>query len=115
MSSGRESFYPDASYYDGIPPGDVMRFIEGSPTLGVEVRSENDYGPAAESEMAGKRADYFEAGTLVVWDVDMINGVVHVYRATSPNNPHSFGRGQTADAEPALPGWRVDVDWIFAV
>ena len=47
-----------------------MRFIEGPPTFAVEVRSENDYGPAAEREMAAKRADYFEAGTLVVWDVD---------------------------------------------
>ena len=78
LSSGRESFSPDASYYDGILPRDSMRFIEGSPTLGVEVRSENDYGPAAESEMADKRADYFEAGTLVVWDVDPVNEVIHV-------------------------------------
>ena len=66
LSSGRESFSPDASYYDGILPRDAMRFIEGSPTLGVEVRSETDYGPAADSEMAEKRADYFEAGTQVV-------------------------------------------------
>ena len=47
-----------------------MKFVEGTPTLAVEVRSEEDYGPTAESEMAEKRADYFEAGTLVVWDVN---------------------------------------------
>ena len=36
---------------------------KGTPTFAVEVRSENDYGPAAEAEMEAKRADYFEAGT----------------------------------------------------
>jgi hypothetical protein len=35
----------------------------------VEVRSEGDYGPRAEQELARKRADYFEAGTRAVWDV----------------------------------------------
>ncbi|MFL5241354.1 MAG: Uma2 family endonuclease [Gemmataceae bacterium] len=70
LTSGRESFSPDASYYLGPLPSNPMRFIEGPPTLAVEVRSENDYGPAAESEIVAKRGDYFEAGTQVVWDVD---------------------------------------------
>src|SRR4029077_8307035 len=48
LSSGRESFSPDASYYDGLAPANRMRFIEGPPTLAVEGRSENDYGAAAE-------------------------------------------------------------------
>src|SRR5690348_5308282 len=39
LPSGRESFSPDASYYDGPPPVNPMRFIEGPPTLAVEVRS----------------------------------------------------------------------------
>ncbi len=47
LPSGRESFSPDASYYDGPLPANPMRFIEGPPTLAVEVRSENDYDPAA--------------------------------------------------------------------
>jgi Uma2 family endonuclease len=70
LPSGRESFCPDASFYDGPPPANPMRFVEGPPTFAVEVRSENDHGPAAEEAMADKRADYFAAGTLVVWDVD---------------------------------------------
>ena len=32
----------------------------------------------------------------------------------SKHRQRLFGRGQTVDAEPVLPGWRVDVDWIFA-
>ena len=70
LPSGRESFSPDASYYFGPYPDNPMRFIEGAPTFAVEIRSENDYGPAAEIDMAAKRADYFLAGTLVVGDVD---------------------------------------------
>jgi Uma2 family endonuclease len=48
-----------------------MRFCEGAPVFAVEIRSENDYGPVAEREMATKRADYFACGTLVVWDIDL--------------------------------------------
>jgi hypothetical protein len=40
-----------------------MPFIAGAPHLSVEVRSENDYGPAADADMADKRADFFQAGT----------------------------------------------------
>src|SRR5262245_16126674 len=70
LSSGRESFAPDASYHLGPFPADPMRFLEGPPLLAVEVRSENDYTPSAEVGLAAKRADYFEAGTRMVWDVD---------------------------------------------
>jgi Uma2 family endonuclease len=114
LSSGRQSFSPDVSYYLGPLPSNRMRFVEGPPTFAVEVRSEGDHGRSAEAEMAAKRADYFEAGTQVVWDVDPIAGHVHVYRASAPDHPESFSRGHEVDAEPAVPGWRVAVDWIFA-
>ena len=42
LPSGRESFSPDASYYDGPLPANLMRFIEGPPNFAAEVRSEND-------------------------------------------------------------------------
>jgi Uma2 family endonuclease len=114
LPSGRESFAPGASYYDGPLPANPMRFIDGPPKFAAEVRSENDYGDAAEAEMADKRADYFAAGTQVVWDVDPVNQWIHAYRASDPSRPTTFGRGQNADAEPAVPGWRVAVDWVFA-
>jgi len=110
LSSGRESFSPYASFYDRKLPEDPMRFIEGAPTFAVEVRSEND----DETEMADKRADYFESGAKVVWDVDPVVECIHVYRHTDPAQPVTYQRGQTADAEPAVPGWKVDVDWIFS-
>jgi len=113
LSSGRQSFSPDASYFLGPFPQDEMRFLEGAPTFAVEVRSEGDHGPAAEEEMAAKRADYFEAGTAVVWDVDPVKALIRKYRGDSPDHPTLFVRGQVADAEPAVPGWRLAVDRIF--
>jgi Uma2 family endonuclease len=114
LPSGRESFSPDASFHRGPFPADVMRFIAGGPHFAVEVRSENDYGPAAQAEMADKRADYFQAGTEVVWDVDTVGERVHAYRASDPKQAITFRRGDIADAEPAVPGWRVAIDWIFS-
>ena len=115
LPSGRESFAPDASYYDGPRPANRMKSITGAPTLAAEVRSEHDYGAAAEIEMAAKRTDYFAAGTSVVWDVDPIAETVSVYRATVPANPTIYRRGDMAEAEPAVPGWRTAVDEIFDV
>lgn len=113
LRSGRQSFSPDAAYYAGPPPADEMTFIHGAPTLAVEVRSQGDYGPAAEAAIAAKRADYFEAGSLVVWDVDPEARVIRSYRHDAPDQPAEFRSGDTADAEPAVPGWRVEVDMIL--
>ena len=108
----RESFSPDAAFYIGPDP--KMKFFEGAPVFAVEVRSEQDYGPAAEGNIADKRADYFAAGTLVVWDVDLLSeDVVRVYRASDPENPIVYGRGDVAEAEPAVPGWTMPVDDLF--
>ena len=114
LPSGRESFSPDASYYDGPLPADDMDFVQGSPTFAVEVRSKADYGKAAEAAMAAKRADYFQAGTLVVWDVDPRARRILSYPAATPGQPVTFHEGQTADAEPAVAGWRMGVGDIFA-
>jgi Uma2 family endonuclease len=114
LSSGRQSFSPGVSYYLGPFPVDGMRFIEGPPTFAIEVRSEGDYGLAAEAEMEAKRADYFEAGTQLVWDVDPIARCVRVYRPGAPDRPESFHSGQEIDALPIILDWKVKVDWIFA-
>ena len=108
----RKSFSPDAAYYTG--PRSKMKFLPQVPEFAAEVRSEGDYGPAAEKEMAAKRADYFAAGTKVVWDVDLLSeDVVRVYRADSPAEPTIYRKGQDAEAEPAVPGWSMSVDSLF--
>lgn len=108
----RESLSPDAAFYVGTTSG--MKFFEGAPVFAAEVRSENDYGPKAEREIAQKIADYFQTGTQVVWDVDLLsNETVKVYRASDPNNPTIYRRGEIAEAEPAVPGWSMAVDALF--
>jgi Uma2 family endonuclease len=107
----RKSFSPDAAYYIG-PLN--MRFAEGAPLFAAEVRSEGDYGAAAEREIAEKRTDYFAAGTQVVWDVDLQSeDVIRVYRATDPEHPTIYRRGEVAEAESAVPGWTMPVDDMF--
>ncbi|HYG81802.1 MAG TPA: Uma2 family endonuclease [Pyrinomonadaceae bacterium] len=108
----RDSLSPDAAFYTGEPEG--MKFFEGAPVFAAKVRSAGDYGPAAEEEIARKRADYFATGTLVVWDVDLLGAaVVKVYRAAEPDKPTVYRRGETAEAEPAVPGWTMPVDDLF--
>lgn len=107
----RKSFSPDAAFHPGTTP--TMSFVKGAPTFAAEVRSEGDYGPRAEDEMARKRADYFAAGALVVWDVDLVGAdVVRVFRPGSAE-PSIYRRGDVAEAEPAVPGWRMKVDELF--
>jgi Uma2 family endonuclease len=109
----RKSFSPDAAFYLGPRAGG--KFLQGAPIFAVEVQSEDDYSPAAEREMAAKRRDYFAAGTQAVWDADVLRSeVVSVYRATDPSSPTVYRRGQIAEAEPAVPGWTMPVDDLFA-
>ena len=108
----RGSFSPDAAFYTGVPT--AMKFLEGAPRFAAEVRSEGDYGSLLESAMSKKRTDYFDAGTIVVWDVDLLSDdVVRVYRASDPINPTIYRRGGIAEAEPAVPGWTMPVDDLF--
>jgi Uma2 family endonuclease len=108
----RKSFSPVAAYYLG--PRSGGKFLNGAPVFAVEVRSESDYGPKAERAMARKRADYFAAGTLVVWDVDVLKEeVVRAYRADDPETAKVYHRGEVADAEPALVDWSMPVGDLF--
>ncbi|HVG00499.1 MAG TPA: Uma2 family endonuclease [Chloroflexia bacterium] len=108
----RRSFNPDVAFHVG-----KMRtgFYVGAPIFAVEVRSEGDYGPTAERKMAAKRADYFAAGTKVVWDVDVLReNIVRVYRVDNPTQASVYFPGEIAEAEPAVPGWSIPVDRLFA-
>jgi Uma2 family endonuclease len=112
LSSGRESFSPDVSFFAGPPPANPMSYLQGAPDFAVEMRSAYDRGPATEAVIVEKRADYFEAGTQIVWDVDPVARIIHSYKAGS-TAPVVFRSGEEADAEPAVPGWRVSVDWLM--
>ena len=108
----RKSFSPDASFHIGKKTG--MKFLEGAPVFAVEVRSENDYGEKAEKAIKQKRHDYFAAGTIVVWDVDLLSeDVIKSYTSENPDTPKIFRRGEIANAEPTLPDWNMAVDELF--
>jgi Uma2 family endonuclease len=112
VTTERRTFSPDTAWYVGPRAGGKL--IRGIPTLAVEVRSEEDYGPAAERRMAAKRAAYFAAGTQVVWDVDVLReNLIRVYRAEDPEHATVYRQGEVAEAEPAVPGWRFPVDELF--
>ena len=112
----RESFSPDAAWYtQDVPDTEDMDFLPEAPAFAVEVRSKGDYGPAAEIAIEDKIADYFAAGTRVVWDVDLRSEETLLKRTvlTIPLTPKVFRRGEIADAEPAVPGWRFPVNNLF--
>ncbi len=52
----------------------------------------------------------------MVWDVDLLSvDVIRSYQAGDPDHPAAvFRRGETASAEPALPGWSISVDALFS-
>lgn len=108
----RQSFCPDVSWYRGDPPDSEV--LPAAPAFAVEVRDPDEYGDEAERRMAAKRADYFAAGTQVVWDVDALREeLIRGYRANDPDRPVVYRRGDIADAEPAVPGWRFPVKELF--
>ena len=108
----RKSLSPCAGFYVGATPSG-FEFFQGAPVFAVEVRNQFDYGPRADRERAAKRIDYFAAGTLVVWDVDLLSDdVIQVHRA-GEKEPTIYRRGQIAEAEPAVPGWKMPVDDLF--
>ena len=109
---GEQMLIPDVSWWTGELSG--KRMLEGPPALAVEVRGDSDYGPTAERALAVKRGLYFVAGTQVVWDVDVLREqVIRVYRASEPDTPVVYRRGEVAEAEPAVPSWRFPVDELF--
>jgi Uma2 family endonuclease len=108
----RNSFSPDAAWYVGSV--ESMEFLSGAPAFAAEVRSSDGYGQKAELAQAEKRRDYFKAGTLVVWDVDLLSDdVIRVYRSADPSTPTIYRRGEIAEAEPAVLGWTMPVGDLF--
>ena len=80
----------------------------------VKIRSD-DCSPSDERAIAAKRADYFAAGTLVIWDVDLLSPTSSnpILLKIQAHQKYSVA-ATIADAEPAVPGWRIPVDELFS-
>jgi hypothetical protein len=76
-----------------------------------EARAIEARGRAQDQAYAVKRNDYFEAGTMVVWDVDPLAQTVTKY---TEDGTILFAVGDVADAEPAVPGWTIAVADVFS-
>ncbi len=110
----RGSFSPNSAWYTCPLEEEPMQFLPHAPAPAVEVRSENDYGPKAERDIAEKIADYFAAGTQVIWNVDALGpDVVRVHQASDPNAVTVCRRGDVAGAKPAVSGWTMAIDALL--
>jgi Uma2 family endonuclease len=110
----RKAFCPDLAFYTGTDKPS-MKFPVGAPIFVIEFRDPGSFGHAADRKLAAKIKDYFDAGTQIVWDVDVLRDrVIRSYHATNPDEPTIYKEGDVADAEPAVPGWSMPVDDIFS-
>ena len=103
---------PDVGYVsrERAPGGRRPRgpIADVAPHLAVEVLS----GSNTVAEMDRKRREYFEGGTLLVWQVDPVGRRVAVY--TSPEVPAvTLGQQDTLDGGALLPGFALKLADLF--
>lgn len=111
--AGRPDTYriPDVSFIRAgrIPRPRVRhRALALAPDLAVEVRSPSD----TPRVLGGKLADYFDAGTALVWVVDGDARTVEVH---APGTPvRVLGEGDALDGGAVLPGFTLPLARLFA-
>ncbi len=84
--------------------------LVGGPELAVELRSP----PNTRKEEREKRRQYFENGTLVVWDIDPEQHKIWVWTAENPAQSQLFVEGDVITCPEILPGWQRAVLDLFA-
>ena len=99
---------PDVSYVEAVrlEGVDTSKWIEGAPTLAVEIVSPGDLW----SEVEDKVALYLRCGTRVVWIVDPATKTVQVRH---DGDVHIFRQNETLDGGDMLPGFRLPLPEIF--
>ena len=107
----RQSFSPDAAYYVGPRRNELLPAAAGLCRRSSQRRR---LRPSRRAGDGGKTSRLFRGRNAVVWDVDLLSeDVVRKYSAAAPDHPTLFRRGEIADAEPAVPGWKMKVDDLF--
>jgi Uma2 family endonuclease len=101
---------PDASFvsYSRLPKLPRVHFWECTPEFVVEVRSPTDRW----SRTLAKCGVWIAHGALTAWAVDPHSRKVVAFRGLEAPTEH--GPGETVDAAPALPDFRMSVDDLFA-
>jgi Uma2 family endonuclease len=89
---------------------DKRLLLQGGPELAVELRSPSN----TRAEERRKRRQYFENGTLIVWDVDPKRQRIWVWRAETPDQHREYRSEDLLDCEPLIPGWQRRAADFFA-
>jgi Uma2 family endonuclease len=104
--------YPDISFMAAsrFPNGKVQHIQVPNlvPDLAVEVLSPSN----TEREMEGKRQNYFDNGTQLVWEVDPETRTVEVF--TAVDQSVVLTEEQTLDGGTVLPGFQLPIRDSFA-
>jgi Uma2 family endonuclease len=100
---------PDVSFisYEKLGDQSTHAFIEGAPTLAVEVVSPSDLW----SEVENKVQLYLETGTEVVWIIDPKTESVTV---RTRGESRVYSKTETLLGEPILPGFKLQLKEIFS-
>jgi len=101
---GPDVVFVEASRLEGV---DTSKFVEGAPTLAVEVISPSNLW----FEVEDKVQLYFESGTKVVWLVDPKRRSVTVRRPDGA--PATYIEGDIVPGGAILPGFELPVKDIF--
>ena len=100
---------PDVAFVSRARTGEAPKkgWAEYSPDLAVEVLSSSD----RPSRMAEKVAQYFEAGTRMVWLIDPEDRTAVVY--ASPADVRLLREGEELDGGDVVPGFRCPLADLF--
>ena len=103
---------PDVAFvsWGRLPDGRIPKepVPELAPDLAVEILSPSN----TPREMARKRREYFAAGVLLVWIIDVDARTVAAY--TAPEQHTLLTEQQVLDGGPALPGFQLRLKDLFA-
>ena len=102
---------PDVAFirWDRFPGGKLPkdRVYKLAPDLAVEILSEGN----TQQEMANKLAEYFQAGTRLVWTIDPRTRSANIY--TSPDEVAAIDENGFLAGGDVLPGFQVRLGEIF--
>lgn len=100
---------PDVSFIDNatLAGRDTIAFLDGAPTLAVEVNSPGD----RESEIEAKVQLYFSAGARAVWIADIATQTIQV--RLPDETCREYSRAEMLDGAPIFPDFQMPLAEIF--
>ena len=100
---------PDIAFIrrERVPDPVPVGFAAFPPDLVIEIRSPSD----RPGDILGKVGDWLSAGTRLVWVIDPVHRVAHVYRQDETQT--TIGPQGALDGEDVLPGFSCALDAIL--